>query len=444
MLNKTKLALLVITSAMLLGCGGGSGGSSSGSSTPQYTIGGTVTGLTSFKSLTLKNNGTDDLVITADGSFNFATAINANTPYSVTVSAQPIGMQCTVSNGSGNATASVTNIAVTCSNRAGKYAYVTNFSSGTISAFIIDNNTGTLTPISGSPFVTTTHPASVATHPSGKFLYVADSNANTPLSAYSIDASGAITLIDTYDQGGSSYSVTVDPQGKFVFLADASGYVQSFIINQSSGSLTFVGAYQAGTTPVAVTVDPSSKYVYVLNQGSNNISAFAINSNTGALTSIANYAAGFGYSLVVDPSGNYLYSASVRNGKNVQFYIINRSTGALTTMGGYGDATSNDYVAISPTGEFLYNVLASSVIGYSRNQSTGALTLIGTYATGGSGANAMAIDPLNKYAYIPNKGSNYIGDVSFMTINQLSGALAAGTPVTSGNYNTSVAIAVGQ
>lgn len=444
MLYKTKIALLAMTSAMLLGCGGGGGSSSSGS-TPQYTIGGTVTGLTSFKSLTLKNNGTDDLVITADGSFNFATAINANTTYAVTVSTQPIGMQCTVSNGSGSAAANITNITVTCSNRAGKYAYVTNTYSGTISGFRIDNVTGNLTPLSGSPFATTPHPTSVATHPNGKFLYVADMDATTPLSAYVIDdVTGFLSLIGTYDQGGGSYSVSIDPQGKFVFLADASGYVQSFIINQTSGALTFVGAYQAGTTPVAVTVDPSSKYVYVLSQGSNNISAFSINSSTGALTSIANYTAGFGYSLIVDPSGNYLYSASVRNGKNVQSYTINRATGALTTMGGYGDVTSNDYVAISPTGEFLYNVLASSVIGYSRNQSTGALTLIGTYATGGSGANAMAIDPLNKYAYIPNKGSNYIGDVSFMTINQSSGALTAGSPVTSGNYNTSVAIAVEQ
>lgn len=445
MLHKTKLVFLGVLSAILLGCGGGSGGSSGGGVAPQYTIGGNVTGLTNFKSLTLKNNGVDDLVISADGSFNFTTAITSNAAYLVTVSTQPLGMQCSVLNGTGIASANVTNIAVSCISRAGKYAYVTNTYSGTVSAFSIDNSTGNLSPISGSPFTTTAHPTSVAAHPSGKFLFVADMDVTTPLSAFTIDGStGALGLIATYDYGGGSYSVAVDPQGKFVFIADADGYIESFSINQTTGALTFVGAYTAGTTPVAVTIDPSSKYVYVLNQGSNNISAYSIDSSTGALTSIANYVAGFGFSLAVDPSGKFLYSASVRNGKNVQAYSINSGTGALASIGGYGDGTSNDYVVINPTGQFLYNVLASSVVAYSRNQDTGALALIGTYATGGSGANAMAIDPLNKYAYIPNKGSNYIGDVSFMTINQTSGALSGNSPIASRNYNTSVAIAVGQ
>ena len=41
--------------------------------TKTYTIGGTVTGLTS--TLVLQNNGGDDLTRTADGAFTFATAL---------------------------------------------------------------------------------------------------------------------------------------------------------------------------------------------------------------------------------------------------------------------------------------------------------------------------------------------------------------------------------
>lgn len=445
MFNKTKSVLLLIVAVALVGCGGGSG-SSGGNTSTQSTIGGTVSGLSSYKTLTLKNNGSDDLIVSADGNFTFSTPLNTGAAYSVAVSTQPLGMQCTVLNGTGTASANVSNIAVACSNRSGKYAYVTNTYSGAISAFSIDNTTGNLIPISGSPFATSARPVSVATHPSGKFLYVADLSANTPLSAYTIDATtGALALINTYDYGGGANSVTIDPQGKFLFLADSTGFVESFTISQTTGALTLIGTYQAGTTPEAITVDPSSKYVYVLNQGSNNISAYSIDSTTGVLTSIGNYATGStGFSLVIDPTGGYLYSASVRNGQNIQAYSINRSTGELVSIGAYGTGVTTDYVVINSRGDILYNVYASSVMAYSRNQTTGALTLIGTYATGGSGANAMAIDPLNKYAYIPNKGSNYIGDISFMTISQSTGALTANAPVASGNYNTSVTIAIGQ
>lgn len=160
---------------------------------------------------------------------------------------------------------------------------------------------------------------------------------------------------------------------------------------------------------------------------------------------IANYASGgTGFSLTTDPTGSYLYAASVRNGKSIQAYSINAATGALTSIGGYGNGTTTDYVTFNSSGNILYNVLSGSVIAYSKNQSTGALTALGTYTTGGSGGNAMVIDPLNKYAYIPNKGSNYIGDVSVMIIDESTGALTASTPVASGDYNTSIAIAIEQ
>ena len=43
-------------------------------------------------------------------------------------------------------------------------------------------------------------------------------------------------------------------------------------------------AVAAGSVPQSVTVDPSGKFVYVANVSSNNISVYAINQITGALT----------------------------------------------------------------------------------------------------------------------------------------------------------------
>ncbi len=78
-----------------------------------YAISGTVSGLTGT-GLVLQSNGGDNRAVAADGAFNFATAIGAGTPYSVTVLTQPSGQTCGVQNGSGTANANVTNVAVSC------------------------------------------------------------------------------------------------------------------------------------------------------------------------------------------------------------------------------------------------------------------------------------------------------------------------------------------
>jgi N-acetylneuraminic acid mutarotase len=81
-----------------------------------YTIGGTVSGLVS-SGLVLQDNGADNLTISANGNFSFATALQSGGTYSVTILTQPSGQTCSVRNGSGSvAAADVTNIAITCGN----------------------------------------------------------------------------------------------------------------------------------------------------------------------------------------------------------------------------------------------------------------------------------------------------------------------------------------
>jgi hypothetical protein len=80
------------------------------------SIGGSVSGYSGGTGFALQNNGTDTLSITKNGAFKFPTLVPVNGAYKVTVSAQPSGpnQTCTVSLGSGTATANVTNVSVVC------------------------------------------------------------------------------------------------------------------------------------------------------------------------------------------------------------------------------------------------------------------------------------------------------------------------------------------
>jgi hypothetical protein len=86
------------------------------------TIGGTVTGLVAGTSVILQNNGGDSLTIQASTPaptsipFTFKTPVTGTDVYAVTVLTQPVtpNQICTVTGGSGTATANVTTVAVNC------------------------------------------------------------------------------------------------------------------------------------------------------------------------------------------------------------------------------------------------------------------------------------------------------------------------------------------
>jgi hypothetical protein len=84
-------------------------------STGTLSVGVSVSGLAGT-GLVLQDNGSDNLTISANGNFTFATLLPGGATYNVTVLTQPSNpaQTCTVSNATGTATASVTNIQIVC------------------------------------------------------------------------------------------------------------------------------------------------------------------------------------------------------------------------------------------------------------------------------------------------------------------------------------------
>ncbi len=103
-----KVIAMAIASALsLTACGGWTDAS----------IGGTLSGLGDSLNVVLQNNNTDNLQLTANGTFTFRTSAASGAAYSVTVLTQPLGQTCNVSSGTGTVdtkSRDVTNIVVTC------------------------------------------------------------------------------------------------------------------------------------------------------------------------------------------------------------------------------------------------------------------------------------------------------------------------------------------
>jgi hypothetical protein len=86
-------------------------------SADNFSVGGTITGLTTGTGLVLVN-GSDSTPISAGGNFTMANLVPKAATYNVTVGTQPTGQTClVVSNGSGTmGTSNVSNISITCDN----------------------------------------------------------------------------------------------------------------------------------------------------------------------------------------------------------------------------------------------------------------------------------------------------------------------------------------
>jgi len=360
-----------------------------------------------------------------------------------------------------------------------KFAYVANQGSNTIastiSAYKINASSGKITGVSGSPFAdggAGTFATSVTVDPSGRFGYVANAGTNS-VSAYTINAStGALTAISgsPFAAGLNPTSVTVDPSDRFAYVANgSSANVSAFTINSGTGALTPIGgspfpAGGANTEPLSVTVDPTGQFVYVasisLVGGTGNIAALTIDPFTGALTAVSGspFSTGsepctsgcevsYPRSVAVDPSGRFAYvanDAKINSGYYMSSFAIDAGTGALTFLSLSVALSANQnpfyFVTTDPLGQFVYAAEAD-IDGLSIDSSTGGLTnLTGSPFSLPTGAVpfSVAVDPSGKFVYVADAGTN---EVTAFTIAATTGdltAIAGDFAVAAGNSPVSV------
>src|SRR5712692_2887121 len=99
-------------------------------------------------------------------------------------------------------------------------AYVTLPAANGVAGYRVNNHSGHLTGIFGSPFSTGTSPTSIWVHPSNKFLYVA--NQGGDISLLKIDSrTGALTEVMPRTPAGiTPVALAMDSGGNFLFVAN--------------------------------------------------------------------------------------------------------------------------------------------------------------------------------------------------------------------------------
>jgi len=241
---------------------------------------------------------------------------------------------------------------------------------GTISVFSINGTT--LTAVKGSPFktelpadVSGSGPVAVVVSATGKFLYVANNYSGT-VTGFSIGSSGALTQFATppYIVGTAPAGLAIIPGGGFLYVANSSPVsdsVSAFMIcdqvvtscanpNKPDGTLTPVqgSPFPAGLGPIAIAADPSFHFLYVLNKQSNQISEYTYATGTGVLSQLSTPSVSTGQtptSMVVvagttgSDVGNtltnptdYVYVTNLGD-STISAFTLNTTTGVLTPLG---------------------------------------------------------------------------------------------------------------
>lgn len=300
------------------GAGDTSGGSDTetGDTEPPatVTIGGTLSGLRVGGSVTLQDGGGDDLTLTADGPFAFATEHAPGTTYAVTVATQPHGPDqlCEVRQGAGTATTSVTDVAVVCHDYVARFAYIVAKADEEVRQYAVDPDSGALTFVARTTVGSS--PVDVTLNPDETCAFVANYGSDD-VSAFRIGPDGVLTPASppTVAAGDSPWMVAVHPSGEHVYVSNVfSNDVSQYDLGADCAlAPKATAAVAAGQGPAGVGVAPSGAYVYVANARSNDLSQYAVGSD-GSLTPLGGDAPVYGGSgdvshVVFDPTGEHVY-----------------------------------------------------------------------------------------------------------------------------------------
>ena len=175
-----------------------------------------------------------------------------------------------------------------------KFAVAADLGLDKVLVYGFDPKGGKMTPAGFAKVAPGSGPRHFAFHPNGKFAYVINEITLT-VTAFTWDESkGKLEEIQTITtlpvergKGMSTAEVQVHPSGKFLYGSNRGhNTIAVFSIDQKTGKLSAVQHQSTlGKTPRNFGIDPTGKFLIAANQSSGDIFTFWINQDTGQLKS---------------------------------------------------------------------------------------------------------------------------------------------------------------
>ncbi len=243
---------------------------------------------------------------------------------------------------------------------ANHFMFATSYDRGPrVLAYTINQTTGDLTPVPGSPF--SVDPAdvyaSVFMDPQGQFLYTSGEDVNSLiyLSVFRIDRSTGVPK-ETCRVAVPSTTrigwVATPLSGNYVYLAEPNA-IAAYKLNKTSGTITEIAGSPFAAHSVNL-LEAAHGYLYAMNSD-DTISGFQINPNTGALTEVPGSPVSSPRQqwMTIDLVHNFLFST---NGNQVWTWRMNQKNGALTlaVKSAAGKLHSVDTILADPSGKYVY------------------------------------------------------------------------------------------
>lgn len=234
----------------------------------------------------------------------------------------------------------------------GNFLYVIESSTQShVEQFKIDASTGALTRIGIIDDSTSADFRSAIIDPLGQFLFVNDVSGGR-IFIYQINQStGALSILAgspfTVPSGGLPAQLALDSSGKFLYATLRSGGLAAFAINPTTTVLTNVpgspfSTSADGSTPTWLTINTATNTIYVSSTPDARITELSINETTGVPLPIAGSpiavpgtaAAGAPDYLVLDPDAGVLFGAADAPTLNILAMTTDKTTGALSILPG--------------------------------------------------------------------------------------------------------------
>ena len=251
----------------------------------------------------------------------------------------------------------------------GKYLFIANYISGTITVSPINQN-GSL----------------------AKAVSVTQSEGEPGLGYPKAAAPGSFAISD--HDGPHAHMISSDPSGKFVFSTDLGlDRIYQWKFNEETGELTpntpaFIMASSEGAGPRHFVFHPKMDMVYLINEEASTLTSYHFDREKGTLmekNSLSTLPVGYegtsyASGLIINDAGTSLYAVNRLHNSISQFTINKNGEFSLVdNVWTRGDYTRT--ITFSPDGKFIYamNQRSDNMVHFAIDNQTGKLTFIDNY-----------------------------------------------------------------